>query len=226
MAFGDAEARTRFILENTSIMPVPHVPEMRLHLASEAHDLWQRTEDELQEIGLPPPFWAFAWAGGQGLARYLLDNPAVVNGQNVFDFAAGCGLVSIAAAMAGAASVTGNDVDPFSETAASLNCSLNGVTIHWQASNLLDDRSAMPQCDLFLCGDVFYDRELATALLPLLERLASSGTRVLVGDPGRSYLPRDRLHKLASYRVPVSRELEDSEIKLTNVWHFLPLSCA
>ncbi|TGW05166.1 methyltransferase, partial [Mesorhizobium sp. M2D.F.Ca.ET.145.01.1.1] len=114
------DSARQFILDNTALMAPPHVPEILLHLADEAHDLWQRTEDELVEIGLPPPFWAFAWAGGQGLARYVIDHPAMVRGKRVLDFASGSGLVAIAAAKAGAAAVTAADIDPFCATAVRL----------------------------------------------------------------------------------------------------------
>lgn len=209
----------RFILANTSLMAPPHVPEVRLRLASEVHDLWLKTEDELQEIGLPPPFWAFAWAGGQGLARYVMDHRETVAGKRVLDFASGSGLVAIAAKLAGAGSVVAADIDPWAETAIRLNAEANGVAIEFTGRNLIGEAL---ETDVVLAGDVFYDSGFAAALIPWFDRLAGEGVEVLVGDPGRSYLPKERLTALASYRVPVTRALEDSEIKNTTVWRFTP----
>jgi predicted nicotinamide N-methyase len=212
----DAE-KAGFIRANTAVMAPPHVPEIRLHLADEAHDLWARTEEELHEIGLEPPFWAFAWAGGQGLARYVLDHPGCVAGRRVLDFATGSGLVAIAAARAGAAQVAASDIDPFCETAVALNAELNGVEIGYEAGDLV---GASVDADVLLAGDVFFDREMSAALVPWFTALAASGVSVLVGDPGRAYLPRERLRLLASYEVPVTRALEDAEVKKTSVWQF------
>lgn len=206
-----------FIIENTDIMRPPHVPEIRLHLASEAHDLWLKTEEDLQEIGLPPPFWAFAWAGGQGLARYILDNPDVVAGKRVLDFASGSGLVAIAAKLAGAADVLAADIDPWTQSAVALNAAENEVVVQFTAE---DQIGKAVEADVILAGDVFYDRGFAAALIPWFTRLASEGKLVLVGDPGRSYCPKDRLSELAVYQVPVTRALEDSEVKKTTVWRF------
>jgi predicted nicotinamide N-methyase len=206
-----------FIRANTALAAPPHVPEIRLHLATEAHDLWHRTEEELQAIGLPPPFWAFAWAGGQGLARHVLDHPELVRGKKVLDLAAGSGLVAIAAAMAGASHVAAADIDPFSEAAVALNAELNCVAIDFVGADLIDGGGSWP---VVLAGDVFYDRQLADRLVPWLTALHRVGTEVLIGDPGRAYLPRDLLEPLAVYEVPVTRVLEDSEIKRTTVWRF------
>lgn len=206
-----------FIRGNTSPMAPPHVPEIRLHLATEAHELWLKTEEELAEIGLPPPFWAFAWAGGQGLARYVLDHPSIVSGKRVVDFASGSGLVAIAAKMAGADKVLAADIDPWTATAVALNAGLNNVEIDFTNADLIG--SAI-EADVLLAGDVFYDRDFAGALVPWFERLASDGVSVLVGDPGRAYLPKDRLEACAVYEVPVTRALEDSEVKKTTVWRF------
>lgn len=206
-----------FIRANTSLMAPPHVPEIRLHLASEAHELWLKTEEELAEIGLPPPFWAFAWAGGQGLARYILDHPDTVSGAQVLDFATGSGLVAIAAKMAGAAGVAAADIDPWARTAVRLNAAANQVAIGFEGSDIV---GADVGANIVLAGDVFYDRGFADALLPWFERLAKKGKTVLVGDPGRAYLPKARLEFCAVYEVPVTRALEDSEIKKTTVWRF------
>ena len=206
-----------FIRANTSLMAPPHVPEIRLWLASEVHDLWLKTEEDLEAIGLPPPFWAFAWAGGQGLARYILDHPEEVRGKRVLDFASGSGLVAIAAKLAGASEVTAADIDPWAGTAVGLNARENGVEIGFTAEDLI---GKPVKADIVLAGDVFYDRDFASALTEWFGRLSAGGTRVLVGDPGRSYRPTERLEALATYEVPVTRVLEDSEVKNTTVWRF------
>lgn len=208
----------RFILDNTGIMHPPHVPELRLHLASEAHELWLKTEEELEEIGLPPPFWAFAWAGGQGLARYVLDHPESVSGKRVVDFASGSGLVAIAAAKAGAAAVIAADIDPWTEAAIRLNAALNGVDVDFTGRNLV---GTPVEADVLLAGDVFYDRAFADLLVPWFLELTAKGVSVLVGDPGRAYLPKQRLVAEATHQVPVTRALEDSEVKKTTVWRFV-----
>lgn len=206
-----------FIRANTSPMAPPHVPEIRLHLADEAHDLWLKTEEELAEIGLPPPFWAFAWAGGQGLARYILDHPHIVTGKRVLDFATGSGLVAIAAKMAGAANVVAADIDPWTEAAVRLNAALNTVEIDFAGVDLIGSNV---DADILLAGDVFYDSDFAAAIVPWFEMLSRQGMTVLVGDPGRAYLPKERLELCAAYQVPVTRALEDSEVKRTTVWRF------
>ena len=207
-----------FILDNTSVMSPPHVPEIRLRLANEAHVLWLKTEDELEKIGLPPPFWAFAWAGGQGLARYVLDHPEVVAGKRVVDFASGSGLVAIAAVMAGAASVLAADIDPWTETAVRLNSRLNNIELAFTGGNLI---GTVPEADVLLAGDIFYDVGFANALVPWFTALTRSGKTVIVGDPGRSYCPRHLMEPLATYEVPVTRALEDAEVKKTTVWRFV-----
>ena len=207
----------KFIHANTTLAAPPHVPEIRLHLADEAHDLWRRTEEELAEIGLPPPFWAFAWAGGQGLARYVLDNPGLVAGKRVLDFASGSGLVAIAAAKAGAAHVLAADIDPFCAAAIRLNTAANGVEVEFRAGDMIGEDGGF---DIVLAGDVFYDKAFADRLTPWFAGLRQRGADILIGDPGRSYLPKDRLAKLAEYEVPVTRALEDAEVKRTTVWRF------
>ena len=206
-----------FILANTALMAPPHVPEIVLHLADEAHDLWLKTEQELQEIGLPPPFWAFAWAGGQGLARYILDNPQIVAGRRVLDFASGSGLVAIAAARAGAASVIAADIDRFCADAIRLNAQANTVNFAFTSADLVGEEG---DWDVVLAGDVFYDRAFAERLIPWFTALRARDTDILLGDPGRSYLPKTGLQPLASYQVPVTRALEDAEVKKTTVWRF------
>ena len=209
---------TAFILANTELLRPPHVPEIRLHLASEVHELWHKTESELEEIGLPPPFWAFAWAGGQGLARYILDHPEEVRGKRVVDFASGSGLVGIAAMQAGAAHVCAADIDPWTGSAIRLNARANGVEMEVTSQNLI---GAPLEADILLAGDVFYDRDFAEALVPWFKKLVRAGIRVLAGDPGRAYLPRALLKACAIYEVPVTRVLEDSEVKRTIVWQFV-----
>lgn len=206
-----------FILANTALMAPPHVPEIKLCLADEAHDLWKRTEDELEAIGLPPPYWAFAWAGGQGLARYVLDNPGIVSGLRVLDFASGSGLVGIAAAKAGARSVLCADVDPFCAAALRLNTAANGVSAEFLGEDLV---GADLGWDVLLAGDVFYDRAMSARVLPWFGALADRGATVLVGDPGRTYLPKAGLAALAIYHVAVTRALEDAEVKRTTVWRY------
>ena len=206
-----------FIRANTRLLPVPHAPEIRLHVADEATALWQKTEDELDAIGLPPPFWAFAWAGGQALARYVLDNPDVPAGRTAVDFASGSGLVAIAAARAGATRVTASDLDPFAIHAIRLNAAANGVgdAVVPVRADLIGTR---PDADIVFAADVFYERDLAEAVTGWLADLQAAGATVLIGDPGRAYLPRARLERLASYAVPVPRALEDAEIKHSHVW--------
>lgn len=207
--------RKRFITTHTRLMPVPHAPEISIHVAEEATELWQKTEDELATIGLPPPFWAFAWAGGQALARYLLDHPGVVAGKRVLDFASGSGLVGIAAMKAGAASVTGCDIDAFAAQAIGLNAAANAVSV----TARLDDLVGLDEGWEVICaGDVCYERDMAARVIDWLSLLAGRGATVLIGDPGRHYLPRGRLNLLATYAVPVTRALEDAEIKRSSVW--------
>jgi predicted nicotinamide N-methyase len=211
--------REAFIRANTRLKPVPHVPEIVLYVAEESVPIWQKTEEQLNEMGLPPPYWAFAWAGGQALARYVLDHPAEVAARRVLDLAAGSGLVAIAAAIAGAAPVIAADIDPFTEAAITLNAAANDVYVEILTQDLLDRPAPVePRYDVILAGDLFYERDTAARALRFLDRNAAAGSRVLIGDPGRAYLPKDRLVRLAEYAVPVTRELEDMEIKRTSVW--------
>lgn len=213
--------RVAFIHANTTLSRPPLVPEIQLHLASEAHDLWLSTEEELGEIGLPPPFWAFAWAGGQALARHILDNPGIVRGKRTYDLASGSGLVAIVAKMAEAAHVIATDIDVFSITAMTLNAKANSVTIQTELHNRVP-MTEMNSCEIILAGDVFYDRQLAEELWPLLHGQATAGRTVLIGDPGRAYLPKEGLDMISTYQVPVTRALEDSEIKHCHVWQVKP----
>jgi len=206
-----------FIRANTRLLPVPLVPEIILHVADEAVPLWTKTEDELGEAGLPPPFWAFAWAGGQALARYIFDHPDQIAGKDVIDLASGSGLVAIAALKAGARSVTAFDIDAFARAAIMLNAAENNVTIDARGDDLLAGVPA-PVAQAVLAGDIFYERDTAERAFVFLSAQAARGITVLIGDPGRSYLPKDKLRKIAEYKVPVTRDLEDAEIKNTAVW--------
>ena len=210
------EGRRAFILENTRLQTPPHTPELVLHLADEITPIWRMTEEALQEIGLPPPFWAFAWAGGQALARYILDNPDIVASKRVIDFASGSGLVGIAAMKAGATSVLAADIDVFCGEALALNAAANGVTIAFTDTDLLD--APPPPADVILAGDICYEKPLAEKVMAWLGAGRAAGATVLIGDPGRSYFPREGLTKLAEYQVPTTRELEDQEVKKTAVW--------
>jgi len=168
-------------------------------------------------MGLPPPFWAFAWAGGQALARYALDNSALVAGKRVLDFASGSGLVAIAAALSGAAKTEASDIDEFAAAAIAANAAENGASVHIWLENLI---GADEGWDVVLAGDVSYEKDMAGAVTEWLAALARRGATVLIGDPRRTYLALDRLESVAEYRVPVTRELEDSEIKRTGVFRF------
>lgn len=214
--------RCSFIRKHTRIERTPLVPEIELHLASEALPLWQASEEELQTIGLPPPFWAFAWAGGQALARWVLDEPASVQGRRVLDFGAGSGLVAIAAARAGAASVTAVDVDPFAAAAIELNATHNQVAVTVVIEDLIGRLDGGWQ--VVLAGDICYERPMAERAFAWLQALAAMDTLVLLGDPKRTYLPKKGLEPLARYSVKTSRELEDSDLRNAIVWRVLPPS--
>lgn len=211
----DEIARRDFIFANTALLPVPHVPEIVLHVAHEAMDLWQKTEDELAEIGLPPPFWAFAWAGGQAIARYVLDHPETVSGKRVLDFATGSGLAGIAAMKAGSASVLAVDIDAFAISACAINAAANGVMLEKAQRDVIGETG---NWEIILAADVCYEQGMAARVIAWLELEQVRGVQVLIGDPGRSYLPRARLEELATYMVPVVGALEDNEIKKTSVW--------
>ncbi|WP_269714597.1 class I SAM-dependent methyltransferase [Caulobacter sp. NIBR2454] len=210
------EGRRAFILENTRLQAPPHTPELSLHLADEITPIWRMTEEALEEIGLPPPFWAFAWAGGQALARYVLDHPELVRGKTVVDFATGSGLVAIAAMKAGAASVLAADIDVFCQAAVELNAEANGVSVAFTDRDLLE--APPPSADVFLAGDVTYEKPMTEAVMAWLAQARGAGAQVLVGDPGRTYFPKSGLEKLAEYQVPTTRELEDMAVKKTSVW--------
>jgi predicted nicotinamide N-methyase len=212
-----AAPKRDFVLANTRLIAPPLTPEIRLRLAHEALPIWKKTEEELGAIGLPPPFWAFAWAGGQALARYVLDNPALVAGRRALDFASGSGLVAIAAALAGAAVSEASDIDAFAVAAIEANAAENGAAV---AARLEDLIGADHGWEVVLAGDVAYEKDMAERVTDWLGALARRGATVLIGDPRRTYLALDRLESVIEYRVPVTRELEDAEIKRTGVFRF------
>jgi predicted nicotinamide N-methyase len=204
-----------FIRENTRALAPSHVPELKLYLADDAVSLWELTEEQLGELGLPPPFWAFAWAGGQALARFVMDHREIVCGKSVLDVASGSGLVAIAAMKAGAASALAADIDAFASHAATLNAELNTVRLDTSDA---DPVGAPTDAQVILVGDLFYDRDLAPRVLAWLIEQQAAGKTVLIGDPGRTYLPRDKLEQIAAYDIPVTRALEDAEVKRAAVW--------
>ena len=214
----DRASAEAFVRSNTKLLAPPLVPEIVLHLAEESLAIWQRTEDELGAMNVPPPYWAFAWAGGQALARYLLDNVQLVAGKRVLDLGSGSGLSAIAAAKAGAGSVRAADIDPMSLAAMALNAAANDVALEATADDLLGQPPAAT--DVLLVGDMFYERALADRVLAYIEAAAELGVPALVGDPKRNYFPTDRFAVLAEYQVPVTRDLEDAEIKRTAVWRY------
>ena len=204
-----------FVRTMTAISVAPLVPEIRLHLATEVTPLWEATEATLARDNLPPPFWAFAWLGGQALARYILDHPELVAGKRVLDFAAGGGIVSIAAAKAGAAHTLAAEIDPFALAAIRLNAALNAASIELTDADLV---GTTVSADIILAGDVCYERPMAERVSGWLRERAAANTRVLIGDPGRSYLPADMLEPLARYAIPTSMELEDRPVRDTTVF--------
>jgi len=208
-----------FVRAQTALVTPPLVPEIRLHLARAVTPLWRATEATLAAREVPPPYWAFAWPGGQALARYVLDDPAVVRGRSVLDFAAGSGLAGIAAIVAGAASATAADIDRFADAAIALNAAANGVTIDIISDDPIDRPSGW---DVVLAGDVCYEQPMAGRATTWLRRLAAAGTEVLLGDPGRGYRPAAGVVKLARYRVPTSLDLETRTECETVVWRLLP----
>jgi len=208
-----------FVRANTAILSPPLCPEIRLYLASEITPLWHATEAALEQSQLPPPYWAFAWAGGQALARHILDHPELVAGKSALDIGAGSGLVAIAAARAGAR-VTAAELDPFACAAITMNAELNGVAFAIETADLLA-RPPEPW-QAALAGDMCYERPLADRLIPWLGRLAGGGALVLLGDPGRAYLPKTGLEEVARHDVPTSLELEDRTSRDTVVWRLAP----
>jgi predicted nicotinamide N-methyase len=210
----------QFVRRNTAITRPPLVPEIALHLATEMTPIWLATEETLARGAVPPPFWAFAWAGGQALARYLLDNPETVAGREVLDIGSGSGIVAIAAAKSGASRVVAAEIDPFAAAAIALNASLNDVTVTVETRDLLDRGPA--GWGVALAGDICYEEPMSSRATALLRRIAARGRLALLGDPGRSYLPRTGLVERARYDVPTSRDLEDREMREAAVWQIIP----
>ena len=209
---------TCFIRDNTALISPPLVPEVRLHLATEVVPLWRKTEEELEAQGVPPPYWAFAWAGGQALARYVLDHPECVRGKSVMDFGSGSGLVAIAAAKAGAREIVAADIDIFAGAAIAMNARANGAEVTIETSDVIGSDGRF---DTILVGDMCYERPLAERLLVWLQYCVQRSALVLLGDPGRSYFPKSGIEKLETYRVQTTRELEDREIRETSVYRLL-----
>jgi len=206
-----------FVRAETTLAAPPLVPEIRLHLASEVVPLWQATEETLTRRGLPPPYWAFAWPGGQAIARHVLDNPGLLRGARVLDFAAGSGLAAIAAAKAGAANIVAAEIDEFALAAIALNARVNGVRVETISEDIVGWPSAW---DVVLAGDVCYERPMAERVARWFAALAAAGTQVLMADPGRAYLPREGLVEVARYEVPTSLDLEDRKQRETIVWRW------
>jgi len=211
------DQRKKFIIEHTVIASPSLVPEIKLHLATEVTPLWQAKATLLEASNIDPPYWAFAWPGGQALARYILDYPETVRKKSVFDFGAGSGLSAIAAALAGAAVSTGNDLDVLAGTAMAMNAVLNNAAIIIDQQNHLNQT---PEADIIVAGDMCYERGIAEMILHWLRRLARTHD-VLLADPGRKYAPIDGLKELSQYDVPTSLDLEDRLLRPTTVWQLL-----
>jgi predicted nicotinamide N-methyase len=224
MVLSDDENRNRFIRASTTLQAPPLVPEIRLHLASEVMGLWGETEALSAALAsgmanLPPPYWAFAWPGGQALARYILDHPQEVAGKSVLDFGAGSGVVAIAAAKAGGTPVVAAEIDALALAAITLNAAANAVFVEEIENDIIGTNG---RWDTILAGDMCYERPLAERLTRWLRSLASDGARVLIGDPGRNYFPQGGVQRLATYEVPTSRDLEDREMRETSVYGISP----
>jgi predicted nicotinamide N-methyase len=213
------EQRRRFIESQTTLATPPLTPEIKLHLATEITPIWEATEATLEANNLPPPYWAFAWPGGQALTRFLLDHADRIRGKRVLDFAAGSGLSAIGAKMAGAEKVQANEIDDFAIEAILLNAATNNVAIEVLRHDLIGRNEGW---DVVIAGDVCYEKPMADRVIPWLRSLASTGVTVLMGDPGRAYLPAQGLVEVASYDVPTSRELEDRELRVTRVLRLMP----
>ncbi len=204
-----------FVRDNTRPLVVPFVPELTLHLADEATALWEKTEAALGAINLPPPFWAFAWAGGQALARHVLDHPQLVAGHRVLDFASGSGICALAAAKAGAVAIQAVDIDPYACAAIAINAAMNGLAVDVMRDDIVGQTGPWT---LILAGDISYQKDIAERVHEWLAVEARRGIVVLIGDPGRAYLPLAALRELAVYDVPVEPSLEDAPIKRTGVY--------
>lgn len=206
----------RFIRENTALAAPPLVPELRLYTATELTPLWRATAAVLERYDMPPPFWAFPWAGGQALARYVLDHPALVRGKSVIDFAAGGGLVGIAARRAGAATVLASEIDRFAVVAMRLNAAANGVTLEPVERDLLE--APLGDAEVVLAGDIYYEPALSQRGLAWLQAHAARGALCLTGDPGRIHSPTHGRTLVAEYEVETSPEIEEGARRVGRVW--------
>jgi predicted nicotinamide N-methyase len=215
-ATSDAAAAEEFVRAHTVLAEVPGVPGLLMHQADDAIALWERTEHAADGAALAPPFWAFAWAGGQAVARHLVDAPDTVADRRVLDFACGGGVVALAAARAGAASVLAVDIDRYAIAATRLNAAANALAVDARLADLLDGEP--PEVDVVLAGDVSYSREMTARVFGFLDKARARGADVLIGDPGRAYLPRERLVEVGRYTVPVPLALEDATSKSASVW--------
>lgn len=203
-----------FIQAHTTLTHAPLVPEIALHLATEITPIWQASESWLRQANIEPPFWAFAWPGGQALARHVLDHPQQVQGRRVLDFAAGCGIAAIACSMAQAAEVEAADIDPLAISALLANAQANEARVRATAGDVVDQPC---RWDLILCGDVCYEAPMTRHILPWLQRMAAE-CEVWIADPGRAYLPANGLDPLGEYDVPTSMELEDRTVRPTRLY--------
>ncbi len=209
-----------FVTANTRPVRPPLVPELTLNLATEITPIWQATEAWLAERAMPPPFWAFAWPGGQAMARHILDNPQRVAGRRVLDFASGCGIAAIAAARAGAATIDANEIDPLAIAAIVLNARANGQEVVTVSGDIVGTQG---HWDMILAGDVCYEAPMTRAVLPWLRRLAETA-EVWVADPGRAYLPAGGMESFAAYDVPTTLELEDRTVRRTTLYRLRPVA--
>ncbi|MDK9720173.1 MAG: methyltransferase [Rhodospirillales bacterium] len=207
-----------FVLAQTRLESTPLLPEIRLHLASQVTPLWEATEATLEREGLPPPYWAFAWVGGQAVSRFLLDRPETVKGLRVLDFAAGSGVASVAAGLAGAAFVEAAEIDAFAGAAIALNAQANGVEVTVCLDDLVGSER---RWDVVLAGDVCYERPMAERVFAWLLKLKGQGARILLGDPGRAYLPKDGIAELARHDVPTTKDIEDKDMRTAVVYEVL-----
>lgn len=217
-----------FVLENTILKQPSLVPELKLYLADEAIPLWQMTADELDEADIPIPFWAFAWAGGQAVSRYIFDTPDLVRDKRILDIGSGSGLVALAALKAGAVSVVANDIDPLAIAAIGANAKANVLPdrLSFESQSILDapapSTSSAAGFDIVFAGDICYEEPMSSRMVDCLKRYVEAGAHVIIGDPGRTYLPREMLVELAVYNVPTPRELEDSDLRRSTVWTLPP----
>ncbi|MFT4075934.1 MAG: 50S ribosomal protein L11 methyltransferase [Asticcacaulis sp.] len=212
---------TAFIQAQTRPLPVPSLPLIRLYQANEVTPLWLMTEQEMASQRLSPPFWAFAWSGGQALARHILENPEIVRGRRVLDIACGSGLVGIAASQAGAHSVLCNDIDPYAGAAVALNAALNGVDLAFTGHDLLASslpEGPLPEVDVILAGDICYEKPMTDAMLTYFRRAARHRIETYIGDPHRTYFPTTGLIRLADYDILTNADIEETAVKPASVW--------